>query len=125
MGSDMRDLLHLLPPVPSYRTSKTAKAGLRAWLCRGLEMSGCKLLVEPSTDRMPIVTVLELPVTGEGVLDLGKAEAVIARATRPLVSLMLANNETGTAFGGHNEVGLSISEVLARPLSHEAAPATP
>ena len=39
--------------------------------------------------------VTELPVTGEGVVDLGKAEALIARATRPLVSLMLANNETG------------------------------
>ncbi len=40
-------------------------------------------------------TVTELPVTGEGVVDLGKAEALIAQAKRPLVSLMLANNETG------------------------------
>ena len=39
--------------------------------------------------------VTELPVTGEGVVDLGKAEALIASAKRPLVSLMLANNETG------------------------------
>lgn len=30
------------------------------------------------------------------------------------------NVETGTAFGGHNDVGASIAEVLARPLSHEA-----
>jgi phosphate transport system substrate-binding protein len=39
----------------------------------------------------------------------------------------VANVETGTAFGGHNEVGLSIQEVVARPLVHEAAgaPATP
>ncbi len=33
----------------------------------------------------------------------------------------VANNETGTAFGGHNEVGLSIEELVARPLSNEAA----
>lgn len=39
------------------------------------------------------------------------------------MSARVANNETGTAFGGHNEVGLSITQVLARPLSHEAAPA--
>ena len=39
--------------------------------------------------------VTELAVTGEGVVDLGKAEAQIAHARRPLVSLMLANNETG------------------------------
>lgn len=35
----------------------------------------------------------------------------------------VANAQTGTAFGGHNEVGLSITELMARPLSTEAAPA--
>lgn len=34
----------------------------------------------------------------------------------------VANNETGTAFGGHNEVGLSIAELMQRPLASEAAP---
>lgn len=34
----------------------------------------------------------------------------------------VADNHTGTAFGGHNEVGLSIAELLARPLA-DAAPA--
>ena len=33
----------------------------------------------------------------------------------------VADAETGTAFGGHNEVGLSISALLQRPLSSEAA----
>jgi phosphate transport system substrate-binding protein len=39
----------------------------------------------------------------------------------------VANVETGTAFGGHNEVGLSIQELIARPLGQEAAgaPAAP
>jgi phosphate transport system substrate-binding protein len=35
----------------------------------------------------------------------------------------VATAQTGTAFGGHNEVGLSITELMARPLSTEAAPA--
>lgn len=33
----------------------------------------------------------------------------------------VADNQTGTAFGGHNEVGLSIDELLARPLGTDAA----
>jgi cysteine desulfurase len=39
--------------------------------------------------------VTELPVTTDGVLDLQRAEQALARAELPLVSLMLANNETG------------------------------
>ncbi|MGD9981899.1 MAG: PstS family phosphate ABC transporter substrate-binding protein [Hyphomonadaceae bacterium] len=44
------------------------------------------------------------------------AEAYAAYAER------VAGNHTGTAFGGHNEVGLSIAELLARPLGTDAAP---
>ena len=36
------------------------------------------------------------------------------------ISERVANNQTGTAFGGHNEVGLSINDLMARPLSTEA-----
>lgn len=35
----------------------------------------------------------------------------------------VANGQTGTAFGGHNEVGLSIAELMQRPLGADAAPA--
>jgi phosphate transport system substrate-binding protein len=35
----------------------------------------------------------------------------------------VANGQTGTAFGGHNEVGLSVTDLVSRPLSAEAAPA--
>jgi len=45
------------------------------------------------------------------------AEAYVTYAQR------VADNHTGTAFGGHNEVGLSIAELLARPLAD--APAAP
>ena len=45
------------------------------------------------------------------------AEAYTAYAQR------VADNHTGTAFGGHNEVGLSIAELLARPLAD--APTAP
>src|SRR3954468_12602444 len=39
--------------------------------------------------------VEEIPVTGTGVTDLAALERMLAGRTRPLVSLMLANNETG------------------------------
>jgi phosphate transport system substrate-binding protein len=43
------------------------------------------------------------------------AEAYAAYAQR------VAANQTGTVFAGHNEVGLSIEELLTRPLADEAA----
>ena len=39
--------------------------------------------------------VEELPVTIDGVVDLSALEAALAKSRRPLVSVMLANNETG------------------------------
>jgi cysteine desulfurase len=39
--------------------------------------------------------VEEIPVTAAGVVDLAALERLLAGRTRPLVSLMLANNETG------------------------------
>lgn len=43
----------------------------------------------------PARAVAEVPVTADGIVDLGALERVLAAAGRPLVSLMLANNETG------------------------------
>jgi phosphate transport system substrate-binding protein len=40
------------------------------------------------------------------------------------ISQRVANVQVGTAFGGHNEVGLSISELMARPVSNTARPAS-
>jgi cysteine desulfurase len=37
----------------------------------------------------------DIPVTAEGQVDLAALSAAVSRASRPLVSLMLANNETG------------------------------
>jgi cysteine desulfurase len=48
-----------------------------------------------SGGRFTADQVEELPVTGDGVLDLAALEPRIATAERPLVSVMLANNETG------------------------------
>jgi cysteine desulfurase len=39
--------------------------------------------------------VEELPVTGDGVVDLVALEAALTKSRRPLVSVMVANNETG------------------------------
>ncbi len=46
----------------------------------------------------------ELPVTGDGLLDLAELERRLAGATRPLVSVMHANNETGVIQPIH-EIG--------------------
>ena len=45
--------------------------------------------------RFAADAVEELPVDGNGVLDLGALRRRIATAQRPLMSVMLANNETG------------------------------
>ncbi|HZP78962.1 MAG TPA: cysteine desulfurase family protein [Pseudolabrys sp.] len=45
--------------------------------------------------RFPADRVEELPVTAAGVIDLAALRAQMARGARPLVSVMLANNETG------------------------------
>ncbi len=48
-----------------------------------------------SGGRFPAEAVEELPVTGDGVVDLHALRSALARAERPLISVMLANNETG------------------------------
>ncbi len=48
-----------------------------------------------SGGRFPAEQVEQLPVTSDGVVDLHALRSALARAERPLVSVMLANNETG------------------------------
>jgi cysteine desulfurase len=48
-----------------------------------------------SGGRFAAEQVEALPVTGDGIVDLAALKAAVARAERPLVSIMLANNETG------------------------------
>jgi cysteine desulfurase len=45
--------------------------------------------------RFPAELIEELPVNAGGVVDLHALRSAIARAERPLISVMLANNETG------------------------------
>ena len=45
--------------------------------------------------RFAADTVEQLPVTRDGVVDLNGLRGALARAERPLISVMLANNETG------------------------------
>ena len=45
--------------------------------------------------RFPAELVEQVPVTADGVVDVAALERAVARAERPLVSIMLANNETG------------------------------
>ena len=48
-----------------------------------------------SGGRFPAEAVDELPVTGDGLLDPAALERSLQQSERPLVSVMLANNETG------------------------------
>ncbi len=45
--------------------------------------------------RFAADAVEKLPVSGDGVVDVNALRSAIARSERPLVSVMLANNETG------------------------------
>jgi cysteine desulfurase len=45
--------------------------------------------------RFAAENIEQLPVTRDGILDLNALRSAIARAERPLISVMLANNETG------------------------------
>ncbi len=45
--------------------------------------------------RFPHAVIEEVPVDGDGLIDLNALAAAVAKSPRPLVSLMLANNETG------------------------------
>ncbi len=45
--------------------------------------------------RFPRESIETLPVTGSGVVDLNALSLAVKKAARPLVSVMLANNETG------------------------------
>lgn len=45
--------------------------------------------------RFPHSAVEDIPVSPEGLVDLAAVAEAVSRAPRPLVSLMLANNETG------------------------------
>jgi cysteine desulfurase len=45
--------------------------------------------------RFPHAVTEEVPVDGDGLIDLNALAAAVAKSPRPLVSLMLANNETG------------------------------
>jgi len=87
-------------------TSGATEANMLA-LTPGLEIAGRKeprdrlfvsAIEHPSVrggGRFPAGIVEELPVTGDGVVDLAELERCLLSAQHPLVSVMLANNETG------------------------------
>jgi cysteine desulfurase len=87
-------------------TSGATEANMLA-LTPALEIGGRKALRDKlffsasehpsvrSGGRFPVQAQEELPVTNAGLLDLHALRHALARAERPLVSVMLANNETG------------------------------
>ncbi len=85
-GATEANMLALTPAVEG--------AGVKHWRDR-LFVSAIEHPSVRSGGRFAADAVEELPVTAAGLLDLHALGSAIARAERPLVSLMLANNETG------------------------------
>src|SRR6185437_10979448 len=69
-------------------------AGVKHWRER-LFVSAIEHPSVRSGSRFAVDAIEELPVTRDGLLDLHALRPAVARAERPLVSVMLANNETG------------------------------
>ncbi len=69
-------------------------AGVKHWRDR-LFVSAVEHPSVRSGGRFAADAIEELPVIRDGLLDLHALRTAIARAERPLVSVMLANNETG------------------------------
>ena len=69
-------------------------AGVKHWRDR-LFVSAIEHPSVRSGGRFAADAIEELPVTRDGLLDLHALRPAVARAERPLVSVMLANNETG------------------------------
>jgi cysteine desulfurase len=71
------------------------QVGGRKTPCDRLFVSAIEHSSVLSGGRFAAEQVEKLPVTGDGMVDLHALRRAIARAERPLVSVMLANNETG------------------------------
>lgn len=69
-------------------------AGVKHW-CDRLFVSAIEHPSVRSGGRFAVDAIEELPATSDGLLNLRALRAAIVRAERPLVSVMLANNETG------------------------------
>lgn len=103
-GGTEANMLALTPAI---------ETGGRKERCDRLFVSAIEHPSVLSGGRFGAGAVEELPVTANGEVDLNALESAVARADRPLVSVMLANNETGviqpiTAIAGvvHDVNGL-------------------
>ncbi|HEY5064379.1 MAG TPA: cysteine desulfurase family protein [Xanthobacteraceae bacterium] len=76
-----------LTPVIETADDKRARGRL---LMSAIEHSSVR-----AGGRFPRETIEDVPVTPDGRIDLAALAKAVARKSRPLVSLMLANNETG------------------------------
>jgi cysteine desulfurase len=85
-GATEANMLALTPAI---------EAGGRREPCDQLFVSAIEHPSVRSGGRFPAEMIEELPVTAAGVVDLAALAHRLEKAERPLVSVMLANNETG------------------------------
>jgi cysteine desulfurase len=88
-GGTEANMLALTPAIETAREVQDKRPRERL-LLSAIEHSSVR-----TGGRFPAAMMEDVPVTPDGRLDLDALGAALARTARPLVSLMLANNETG------------------------------
>ncbi len=97
VGTDARNVTFTSGATETNMLALTPalRVGGRKTACDRLFVAAIEHSSVLSGGRFAAEQVEKLPVSGAGVVDLHALRSAIARAKRPLVSIMLANNETG------------------------------
>ena len=98
VGADARNVVFTSGGTEANALALAPTAGSGGAVCRRLLVSAIEHPSVLAGGRFPSATIAQVPVTAGGLLDLAALERRLAEATGPgpaLVSLMLANNETG------------------------------
>jgi cysteine desulfurase len=81
---------NMLALAPAIETAAAGKEPRDRLLMSAIEHSSVR-----AGGRFPRGAIADIPVGADGCVDLAALKDAVAKAARPLVSLMLANNETG------------------------------
>jgi cysteine desulfurase len=96
VGAQPRDVVFTSGGTEANVLALAPAAGPHGAVCRSLVVSAVEHPSVLAGGRFPAAAVERLPVTGDGQVDLAALERRLAERAGPvLVSLMLANNETG------------------------------
>lgn len=96
VGAQPRQVVFTSGGTEANMLALSPGVGVDGKACDGLLVSGIEHPSVMAGGRFPAAAIETLAVTGSGLIDLGALEGrLAARGPRALVSIMLANNETG------------------------------